>query len=249
MNATHDPTAAADLARLRRRRRTRRATSVVAAVAGLVAVVAGTHLAWDYFGTGLATARAQTQMQAQMAAGIDQQVAAAAAPTGGGDVALVEQSTIEMPTVQGDQVEPSVPEGTPWAMVEVVDADGRTLIGPYAVIQGVSDQHLAKGPGHYPGTPDPGEDGNVGIAGHRVTYGHPFRDMGEVGDGATIKVTDRDGVTHRYRYHSTRIVSPDTVEVLDVDPTGTGQPTLTLTTCHPKFSNRERMVVHATLVS
>ena len=43
------------------------------------------------------------------------------------------------------------------------------------VVQGTDAGDLRKGPGHYPATPLPGERGTVAIAGHRTTYGAPFR--------------------------------------------------------------------------
>ncbi len=48
------------------------------------------------------------------------------------------------------------------------------------VVEGTGADQLRSGPGHYPGTPLPGETGNVAIAGHRTTYLHPFYNLNEL---------------------------------------------------------------------
>jgi sortase A len=62
-------------------------------------------------------------------------------------------------------------------------------------------------------------------------------------------VTDRARRRHVYRVVEQQIVRPNELWVTASDPLGTGRPTLTLTTCHPRFSNRQRLVVFAELVS
>jgi sortase A len=108
---------------------------------------------------------------------------------------------------------------------------------------------LTRGPGHYPGTAMPGEDGNMGIAGHRTTYGAPFFYLDQLEPDDEIHVTDREGETHVYRMVENKIVLPGDAWVLDPDPIDNGEAMLTLTTCHPRFSARQRMVVFAELVS
>lgn len=123
-----------------------------------------------------------------------------------------------------------------------------SLAGAVAVVAGVGAEDLKRGPGHYPGTADPGQPGNMAIAGHRTTYGAPFADLDRLESGDEVRVTDRSGVRAVYRVREQRIVAPGDVWVLMPDPLGTGTPTLTLTTCHPRFSNRQRLVVFAELV-
>jgi sortase A len=113
-----------------------------------------------------------------------------------------------------------------------------------AVVEGVAPDDLKKGPGHYPGTSLPGAEGNVGIAGHRTTYARPFWALDRIEAGDRIYVDTRRG-RFIYRVEWTRVVAPDQVEVLDA----TRDPTLTLTTCHPKFSAAQRLVVRAVQVS
>ncbi len=111
-----------------------------------------------------------------------------------------------------------------------------------AVVDGVGVDDLKKGPGHYPGTPLPGEAGNAAIAGHRTTYGAPFNRVDELKHGDSITVRTRAG-TFRYEVSDSSVVSPDQVSVLDPTPDNR----LTLTTCNPKYSAAERLIIVATL--
>ncbi len=119
---------------------------------------------------------------------------------------------------------------------------------PLAILGDVTVPDLQRGPGHYPSTAMPGEDGNFAVAGHRVTYGRPFYHLDEIRPGDEVHVWDRDGAKHVYEVTGTEIVSPHDGWVLGADPQGTGNPTLTLTTCHPRFSQRERLIMFAELV-
>jgi len=109
----------------------------------------------------------------------------------------------------------------------------------------VAEGDLDEGPGHYPGTPLPGQAGNSGIAGHRTTYGAPFFQLNELTAGDRIYLTDTTGTTWVYRVVRQWVVSPDDVAVLA--PTRTA--VLTLTTCNPRFSAISRLVVRADLVT
>ena len=106
------------------------------------------------------------------------------------------------------------------------------------------------GIGHYPGTAMPGAVGNFAVAGHRTTYGKPFNRIAELVPGDPIVVRTAD-TWYVYRVTSTGIVTPADVAVIAPDPADpTAAPTqrlITLTTCHPMFSARERYVVHGTL--
>lgn len=112
------------------------------------------------------------------------------------------------------------------------------------VVEGTTQEALRAGAGHYPETALPCGAGNVAIAGHRTTFGKPFHRLDEVPVGAEITLETPVG-TCRYRVDEPAfVVTPDQVEV--VAPTDHGQ--LTLTTCHPKGSARERLVLQAVLV-
>jgi sortase A len=90
--------------------------------------------------------------------------------------------------------------------------------------------------------------GNFAVAGHRVTYGRPFNRVEELAPGDPVVVETREG-WFVYRVRDTLIVTPDRVDVIEPVPQRPGaEPTerlLTLTTCHPMFSARERYIVHA----
>jgi sortase A len=113
-----------------------------------------------------------------------------------------------------------------------------------AVVEGVGVPDLKKGPGHYPDTPMPGEKGNAAIAGHRTTYGAPFGDLDKLSRGDPILVTTHTG-NYRYEVDHLRVVDPSEAWVLD----DAGDDRLTLTTCNPKFSAAQRLIVVAKLTS
>jgi sortase A len=112
------------------------------------------------------------------------------------------------------------------------------------VVEGTTASALRAGAGHYPETPLPCEVGNVGIAGHRTTYGRPFNhlDLLKVGDKITLQ-TPIGSCTYRVDTKPYP-VSPKDIEVVANTPT---QAILTLTTCHPKGSAKQRLIVKATL--
>jgi sortase A len=106
------------------------------------------------------------------------------------------------------------------------------------VVEGVGVGDLQKGPGHYTKTPLPGEPGNAAIAGHRTTYGAPFYHLDELAAGDDVFITTRAG-KFRYQVTGSSIVKPSDVSVLNPSPDNR----LTLTTCNPRFSAAQRLVV------
>ncbi|MDH4140053.1 MAG: class E sortase [Coriobacteriia bacterium] len=110
------------------------------------------------------------------------------------------------------------------------------------VLEGTEPAQLDRGPGHYEETPLPGEHGNVCIAGHRTMYGRPFNRLDELEPGDEI-VLVTETARHVYRVEGTSVVDPRDVSV--AAPTDDYR--LTLTTCHPERSARERLVVTALL--
>jgi sortase A len=118
------------------------------------------------------------------------------------------------------------------------------------VVQGTTPAALRAGVGHYVNTPLPGESGNVGIAGHRTTFGRPFNRMDELKPGDTVTLETPFAI---YTYkavapfggHSNPwVVTPNDFSVVSQ---GTGH-LLTLTTCNPKGSARQRLVMRFSLV-
>ncbi len=120
----------------------------------------------------------------------------------------------------------------------------------HVVVEGVSREDLKKGPGHYPGTADPGAVGNMVVSGHRTTYGAPFNRLDELHPGDAIVLESR-AFFYTYRVTGTTVVSPDALGETDPVPNHPGevatQRLLTLTTCNPKYSARTRLVVRALL--
>ena len=110
------------------------------------------------------------------------------------------------------------------------------------VVEGTSASALRAGAGHYPTTPLPCEDGNVGIAGHRTTYGKPFANLDRLKDGDVIVLETPVGSCTYEVSKEPFVVNPNDLSVVANDPT---KRTLTLTTCHPKGSAAHRLVVQA----
>jgi sortase A len=131
--------------------------------------------------------------------------------------------------------------GDPITKISIPAAD----LKPTVVVEGTGASALRAGAGHYPNTPLPGEEGNVAIAGHRTTYGKPFANLDHLKPGDEVFLETPVG---KYTYKVTKepfVVSPTDFTVIAQTP---GK-TLTLTTCHPKGSARQRLVVRAELVS
>jgi sortase A len=110
------------------------------------------------------------------------------------------------------------------------------------VVEGTGGAELRSGPGHYPDTPLPGRRGTVAIAGHRTTYGAPFRRVDDLRRGDRIELAMPYG-RFTYRVERTRIVPPSAVDVVD----RVAYDRLVLTACHPLYSANERIVVFARL--
>ncbi|HSJ29522.1 MAG TPA: sortase [Acidimicrobiia bacterium] len=135
--------------------------------------------------------------------------------------------------------ETGVEEGDPFGTIRIPTIDvERVLFG------GVTPATLNQGPGHMPWTPLPGQPGNSVISGHRTTHGAPFFDLDQLQPGDVIEVETAIGV-HRYTVRDTIIVTERDVWVTDPKPGAW----LTLTTCHPKFSAAQRLVVQAELTA
>lgn len=112
----------------------------------------------------------------------------------------------------------------------------------YFVIEGTKTGDLRKGPGHYSDTPLPGQRGTVAIAGHRTTYGAPFRSIDKLRRGDPIRI-DMPYGRFTYRVEKTRIVDPTEVSV----KRRVGYDRLILSACHPLYSAAQRIVVFARL--
>lgn len=215
----------------------RRAIGAFGRILVTVGVLILLFVGYQLWGTGLYTAREQSRLKDQFAAQLDR----------------ASSSTTDPGPTTTTTPPPPPPTGEAVAVIRIpkIGVDN-------AVVQGVGVEDLRKGPGHYPETPLPGQLGNAAIAGHRTTYGQPFNRLDELSPGDEIEVTTLAG---SYRYvvdpqtdadgnvSGHVVVQPNQVEVLQPTPNptlpGTDFATLTLTTCNPKFSAAERLVVKA----
>jgi sortase A len=121
----------------------------------------------------------------------------------------------------------------------------------WVIVEGVGDDDLARGPGHFPGTAMPGDVGNFAVAGHRATHGEPFAYLDQLDVGDDVVVETMNGWL-TYEVTWVRILSPGATDVLDPVAGHPGekatQRTLTLVTCNPRWGSTERLVVGASLV-
>lgn len=155
--------------------------------------------------------------EARSAAQATQPGATSLRANAGPDQALWAESRIE--AYEASLVEPS---GTPTAILRIEALD---LVVP--VFHGTSELNLNRGAGWIEGTAEPGEIGNVGIAGHRDGF---FRALKDIGVGDTIEVETLAGSTH-YTVAELLIVEPADVHVLAPGD----EPSVTLVTCYPFY--------------
>lgn len=190
-----------------------------------VGVLVFLFVAYQLWGTGLQENRHQDDLRAQFTPQL------ASAPP----------ASRPAETTPPIETPPSLPPelGVAAALIEIPRIGVEKV-----VVEGVGVEDLKKGPGHYPDTAMPGQRGNAAIAGHRTTYGAPFYDVDQLEPGDLIFVTTTRGRFH-YEVRELAVVGPDAVSVLD--PTDDDR--LTLTTCHPRFSAAQRLIVVASLVT
>lgn len=202
----------------------------VVLVAGILILLFIPYLLW---GTGLITARNQSVLTAQFEAAQKKADSHPAKRI----PAPAHDTTPPAPQVAPAMADP--PIGSPVGTIQIPKINLAMT-----VVEGTGEAQLAMGPGHYPTTPLPGEAGNVAIAGHRTTYLHPFYSLDALVPGDLIYITTLQG-TFLYRVLGSQVVLPTDVAVVDPTPT----PQLTLTTCNPRYSASQRLVVHALLVA
>ncbi len=216
-------------------------------VAALVVLLAGTsmlvYVGYLLFGTGLQQESTQERLKVQFNADLANPGTPSPSPSPSPSL----RSTSAKPRTL-----PRAPEGHVVALLRI------PRLGAHyeqAVVEGVRLRDLEKGPGHYSTTPFFGEPGNVGVAGHRTTWGAPFFHLDQLRRGDRIDVRTAAG-DFGYRVIGREIVTPTQTSVLRPDPTapiaqpGDGRGNyLTLTTCNPVYSARQRLVVHAVQTS
>ena len=189
---------------------------------------------YQLWGTGIEEAQSQNKLENRFS-----EIAILSSPTSSTSLA---PSNSEPPvTTTLAPPEPIVVnEGDPIAIIEMP-----TIGVTKYVVAGVQTADLKKGPGHYPGTPFPGELGNASIAGHRTTYGEPFRHLDDLNLGDPIIITDLLGRQFTYLVTNQQVVGATDSWV--VATTDRNKAILTLTTCHPEFSAKQRLIISAEL--
>ena len=225
-------------------------------------------VAYQLWGTGIETARAQNQLETEfdaLLAGSASVEAPDFAADEGGETAPT--TTVDPdPDPDADSASQPVtapdPAGVPIAApvpveqqnidtsIENGSALARLEIGRIGrddiVVAGVRTSDLQRGPGHFPDTPLPGQLGNSAIAGHRTTYGAPFFDVDDLQPGDEIVATTLSG-RFTYRVTEQRIVASNEYWVVaTTDPT---KATLTLISCDPKYTAQKRIVIFSELVA
>jgi sortase A len=228
-----------------------RARHVLLGVVGVVGelmitagVLLGGFVVWQLWWTDVEGDRAQARVVEQLDWEPAPVPAAADEPaTGAAPPAVAVPQTGEPPV----PAEPA--HATTFATMVVPRWDGEP---ERPISQGVDRATVLDtlGVGHYPGTAMPGAVGNFALAAHRTTYGKPFNRVEELVGGDPVVVRTAD-TWYVYRVTGARVVLPSDVSVIAPDPANpTAAPTartMTMTTCHPMFSARERYVVHALL--
>ena len=115
------------------------------------------------------------------------------------------------------------------------------------VVAGVRLKDLERGPGLFPGSPMPGQKGNVAIAGHRTTFGAPFSRIDELRGNERIVLESKDGTfTYIVNGEPKIVLATDTAVAKTTNPDSA---TVTLVSCYPKWTSTKRIVVVATLDS
>ena len=194
-------------------------------------------VAWTLWGTGLSTDRAQAALEVDF----DHQDP-------------IDARELSREGVQSIKVDDSFKPGPGEAVFRIVipRIEEREM-----VVEGVDVESLRKGPGHYPDCRRgfekplctdqeeiwPGEVGRVIISGHRTTYGAPFYDIDRLRQGDEIRLETKWG-DFTYEVTGSEIVPPNST---DIATPVSDKPELVLTTCNPRFSAAERLIVSAEL--
>jgi len=161
------------------------------------------------------------------------------------------QDRLADPSFKTDYIEHEVKVGE--GLTRLVIDNDRVHVN-VMVVQGTTLAALQAGAGHYETTPFPCEPGNVGIAGHRTTYGRPFNKIDEMRAGDTVQLITPIGtctyqVVPGFSGHPNPfVVLPNDFGVVgQAGALGTGH-WLTLTSCHPKGSDSHRIVLRLKMI-
>jgi len=230
--------------------RIRRALTALGELLVTLGVVVLLFAAYELWGTGVYTAAQQSDLHRQLEQSWASATAAPVSPgagTTGQPSPGATATTVPSPSPSYDIKH--VPIGAGLAVLRI------PRFGPdydKVIVQGVGTEDLKRGPGHYPGSAFPGEVGNFVVSGHRTTYGAPFNRIDELRAGDPIVVQTATN-WYVYRVTASEIVQPTAVDVVSPVPHHIGEKAtaavMTMTTCNPKYSAAQRLIVYASLDS
>lgn len=191
-------------------------------------------VAWTLWGTGIQTAREQERLQAEF-----------------DGLPPFPVGAMQSPDKDGPPRRFAPGPGDP-----VFRLRAPSIGLDHIVVEGVGAEQLELGPGHYPSCGRgfarplctdldevwPGEQGRVIVSGHRTTYGAPFWDLDKLEKGDVVLTQTRWG-SFTYRVSGKEIVAPDSLDI--ANPEATDGYEIAFTTCNPKFSAAQRLIVFA----
>jgi sortase A len=199
-------------------------------------------VAWTLWGTGFFTARSQAALERRFDTLPDVAVQSDIRPDG--------------TTYKGPSRSFKPGPGDPVFKLRLPDIpdDDKSFV----VVQGVGIEQLKLGPGHYPSCRDgfskplctelpevwPGERGRVIVSGHRTTYDAPFWSLDKLRKGDEI-ITQTKWGTFTYNVSHSEVVPPDSTDI--ANPAAATNAEIVLTTCNPRFSAAERLVVYGVM--
>lgn len=217
-------------------------------------------VAYQLWGTGIATAQAQNRLEREFET-LMERAAASTTTSSTSTTSTSTTTTVLAPstTVAGSADTTAAPSSTaippdvagPPQDADVGSAVAKLMIPDIGleviVTSGARTEDLRNGPGHFRETPMPGRLGNAAIAGHRTTHGAHFGRIDELELGDRIAVVVPQYGEYTYEVTGTEIVGPGdyALAIPTTDPT---RATLTLVSCHPKYTARQRIIVRAELV-
>jgi sortase A len=198
------------------------------------------YVGYQLYGTDLVAAQDQRQARQALAGVLDvrrSELPDPVAPVVEEQPEVEEEGAAAPAPVLREELPPAEGEALGVIRIPAIEVDD-------VVFEGVDTETLKLGPGRIPYTAFPGQPGNAVISGHRTTYGRPFFDLDLLVAGDLIEVETALGV-HQYTVRSIEIVEPTDVWVTETRDGAW----LTLTTCHPRWSARQRLVVFAELTA
>jgi sortase A len=215
-------------------------------------------VAYQLWGTGVSTARAQNRLENEfeqllaqspaVSSTVASTPASSAPPT---SATPPESSPVPAATVPPVDTTPPPPPTAPsisWTNGSAVARIEIPSIGvDDIVVEGVRTGDLKAGPGHFPESPMPGQLGNAAVAGHRTTYGAPFGNIDKVRSGDEIVFTVPTG---RFVYAVTAVEIVDPSDYSSVVPAADPNvASVTLVSCHPEYTAKQRIIVRGELVA